>query len=131
MENANGFEITATENGITISINSISHLHILFGIVLKAKFPEGYKFHSETLLNPYVEQLIDAVEGRLLNDPDEKQRFDEIKRLSPYTYESSDPFIQDLTAFVDDYMKQRGIPQTERETLLRKALKPHTVEKFE
>ena len=121
MKTFDGFDITKTDSGLTIHFK-IQELFILNKMLLSAKFPPDYIFDTNYLLNPYLNQLLDAITTRL----------SEVPSLSENTYvvPQADPFVQAIFAAIDDYIEHNKGTTPDRDELLRTAFKPHKVKGF-
>ncbi|ESQ80200.1 hypothetical protein [Asticcacaulis sp. YBE204] len=118
MQMISALQIDETERGLVIDIDSWSKLVAFQTIVLSAKFPETGTAKAEVLLSPFVEQLVDACREKLAKEE---------PWPAGHHFASDDPFVLAVTATVDEYIQQHDL-HTERQTLLIRALKPHTVE---
>jgi len=121
METFQGFDITKTDNGLNISFTT-RELLIFSKMLLSAKFPPDYVYSTNYLLNPHLNQLIDAISARL----------SEVHSVSEnaYVIPQSDPFVQAVFKAIDDHIEHYKIAPSDRNKLLKTAFKPHRVEGF-
>jgi hypothetical protein len=116
-----GFNISETNDGLSVSFTH-RELFILSKILLSAKFPPDYIFNTNELLNPYLNQLIDAVSDRL-------DRLSSAP-VTPFEIPRTDPFVKAVFKAIDDAITYGKANAVERDDLLRLAFKPHKVEGF-
>lgn len=116
-----GFCISQTGDGLSVTFTH-RELFILSKILLSAKFPPDYVYSTNELLNPYLNQLIDAVSDRV--------RSLSSSSTAPFEIPRSDLFVEAVFKAIDDDIALGRADAAERDALLRLAFKPHNVEGF-
>ncbi len=116
-----GFNISETPDGLSVTF-SHREMFIFSKMLLSAKFPPDYIFSTNYLLNPYLNQLIDAV----------SERMNQLSTSSVEDFEipESDSFAQAVFEAIDDYIAKGNASAADRDNLLRLAFKPHKVEGY-